>query len=198
MKRRLPIRPLCATLALLAATAVTAPAFAAGADLSKKFMGLPTWVWLSVNLVVFASVLGYFLVPPIKNFLNERAKKIEADLAEAARQRAEVADMQATVAAKLAELDAEVSRVSTRAETEGVRERDEIVAQATRERDRLLAQAKIEIDHRVGQAKKELAEHTAKLAAKLAQEELERRIGPEERRGLFATNVTRLEKEVRP
>lgn len=183
--------------ATLLAAAVALPAFASGTDLSAKFMGLPTWIWLSVNLVVFAGVLGYFLVPPIKNFLVERGKKIEADLAEAARQRAAVADMKATVEAKLAELDAEVSRVTSRSETEGARERDEIVAQATRERDRLLAQAKVEMDHRVGQAKKELAEHTAKLAAKLAQEELERRIGPDERRGLFAANVARLEKEVR-
>ena len=185
-------------VALLAATLVAAPAFASGTDLSAKFMGLPTWAWLSVNLVLFGGALGYFLGPPIKNLLVDRGKKIETDLAEAARQRTEVAEMKATVDAKLAELDAEIARVSTRADTEGKREADEILAQATRERDRLLAQAKIEIDHRVGQAKKDLAEDTAGLAAKLAHEELERRIGPDERRGLFAINVARLEKGVRP
>lgn len=183
--------------AALAALLVAAPAFASGADLSKKFSGLPIWAWLSINLVLFGAALGYFLGPPIKNLLVDRGKKIQADLAEAAQHRVEVAEMKATVDAKLAELDAEVSRVAARAETEGRREGDEILTQATRERDRLLAQAKIEIDHRVGQAKKDLAEHTARLAAKLAQEELERRIGPDERRGLFATNVTRLEREVR-
>lgn len=181
----------------LAAVFTAAPAFAAGADLSARFMGLPTWAWLTFNLVLFGSVLAYFLGPLIKNLLVERGEKITSDLAEAARQRTDVAQMKATVDAKLAELDAEISRVSARAEVEGKREGDEILAQATRERDRLLAQARVEIDHRVGQAKKDLAEHTAKLAARLAQEDLERRIGPDERRGLFATNVSRLEREVR-
>lgn len=193
MSRRHEIGRIAAAL-VAALLVVAAPAQAAGAT-SETFLGIPTWIWMSINLVLFFGLLGYLIVPPISRYLDSRGEKIQQDLAEARERRAEVANLQATLGAKVAELEAQMDEVRERAEAEGHREREEVLAQAERERERLLSQATNEIDHRVAQARQELKDATAALAAKLAQEQIEGRLDEPTRHRLFERNLVRLERE---
>jgi len=171
---------------------VALPAAAAG-DPSGTWLGVPTWIWMAVNLVIFFGILGYLLVPPITRFLEARARRIYEELEEARERRAEAAELQAGLGAKVDALEEQIAEILARAESEGVKEHDAILEQAEREKERLLAQAQGEIGHRLAQARQELKDYTAELAARLAREQLERELGPEERRRIFRRNLSRLE-----
>lgn len=197
MSRSAKLAPHSAVVAIVAvvlAALAAAPARAAGAT-AETFLGIPTWIWMSINLVLFFGLLGYLIVPPISRYLDSRGEKIRQDLAEARERRAEVANLQATLGAKVAALEAQMDEVRERAESEGHREREEVLAQAERERERLVAQAGSEIDHRVAQARQELKDTTAALAAQLAREQIESRLDDSTRHRLFERNLVRLERE---
>lgn len=177
--------------AALAALALARPA-AAAADPTATWLGLPAWIWMLANLILFFGFLGYFLGPPIARFLDARGRRIQEELDEARARRAEAAELQATLGAKIERMAEQIEEIRTRGEAEGRREHEALLAQAEREQERLLAQAQGEIDHRVAQARQELQDHTAALAARLARERLERELGPEERKRLFGRNLSRL------
>lgn len=183
-----------ALVAGLASLAV-APHAAAAADPFATWLGLPAWVWMLANLIIFFGVLVRYLGPPIARFLEERGRQIHEELEEARERRSEASDLQSTLGAKIEELERQIDDLLERAEREGRREHEDILAQAEREKERLLAQAESEIDHRVQQARQELKDYTTELAAKLAREQLERELGSEERRDLFRRNLSRLERE---
>lgn len=182
------------TAAVLALLAAARPA-AAAADPTATFLGLPAWIWMLANLVLFFGVLGYFLGPPIARFLEARGRRIDEELAEARERRAEAAALTAGLGDQIARLEEQIRELLERAETEGRREHDAVLAQAEAEAERLLAQARGEIDHRVAQARQELERYTVALAARLAREQLEREVGPAEKKRLFRANLARLERE---
>ena len=177
----------CSTLPLLAAEAE---------EHTPTFLGLPTWIWLSANLALFLGILGYYLGPPMKNFLEARAKEIRDNLNKAQDQRQESQNMKASLESQVADLQKEMDEVLARAQADGEKERHEILAQADRERERLLRQTEQEIELRVAQALSELTKYTAKLAADLAREKLAASIGPEDTNRLFDKNLGRLEQEI--
>jgi len=174
---------------------VAAQPAAAEVDPSATWLGLPTWIWMLANLLIFFGVLGYFLAPPVARFLEDRGQMIREELDEARERRAEAADLQKTLGAKIAELETQIDEVLERADRDGRHERDEILAQAEREKERLLRQAEGEIQHRLDQARQELKDFTAELAADLARERLESELGPDARKRLFRRNLDRLERE---
>ena len=189
-----PLRRVVAGVGALLFVVVARPA-AAEVDPSATWLGLPTWIWMLANLVIFFGILGYLLAPPITRFLEERGRRIRAELDEARERRAEAADLQKSLGAKIAELESQIDEILERADREGHHERDAILAQAEREKERLLSQAEGEIQHRLDQARQELKDFTAELAADLARERLENDLDPDARKRLFRRNLDRLERE---
>jgi F0F1-type ATP synthase membrane subunit b/b' len=124
--------------------------------------------------------------------LDARGRRIQEELDEARARRAEAAELVSSLGAKIERMAEQIEEIRARGEAEGQRENEALLAQAEREQERLLAQAQGEIDHRVAQARQELKDYTAALAARLARERLERELGPEERKRLFARNLSRL------
>ena len=178
---------LCSSLPLVGAEAE------AHAD---TFLGLPTWIWMSANLVVFFALLGKFVGIPIRGLLDDRAQGIAEDLAQAEAQRRKAEEMKVSLEEQVATLEKQLTDVIARAEEEGEKERREILAQAERERERLLEQTQEEIDLRTSQAKAELTRHTARLAAQLARQKLASSIGPQDLDRLFDDNLDRLERKL--
>ena len=194
MKRR-PILLLCALLCF------SLPLFGAEEEHGEEhgpetFLGLPTWIWMSANLLLFLGLLAKFVGIPISGLLETRAKSIAEDLRRAQKQRREAEEMKASLEVQVGALEKELDEVLTRAGEDGETERKEILAQAERERSRLLEQAQEEIELRISQAKVELTEHTARLAAELARQKLSSSIEPEDLDRLFDDNLSRLESKI--
>jgi F-type H+-transporting ATPase subunit b len=185
-----------ALLIALLGVVFEAPALAseAGAD---TFLGVPRWIWLWANLLLFLGLLVYYLGPPIIRFLEARGEEIRRNLRQARDQQAEAEEMRATLESKIADLRERMDELVARAEGEAERERQDIVEQAERERERFVKQTREEIAHRLARARQELTEFTADLAAELAQKTLESELGPDDRRRLFEENLRRLEEEAR-
>jgi F-type H+-transporting ATPase subunit b len=180
------------------AAAIRLPIFAAEeSGESATFLGLPRWIWLWLNLLLFLGILGYFLVPTIKQFLETRSREIEASLERARTQQDEARRMKSDLSGQIETLRKEMEELVRRTETDAEREREEILAQAERERERLLHQTQQEVALRVAQARKELQRYAAELAATLARERIEREVDPQELERLFQENLDRLEREGR-
>lgn len=179
---------------VVAAGWMSQPLFAAGGGESETFLGLPRWLWLWANLILFLGILYKFAGGPILGFLESRGKEIAAGLSNAESQRREAAEMKATLERQIAELTGEMDRLIARARADGEKERQQILAQAERERERLLTQAEEEIRMRTTQAKGELTRFTASLAAELARRQIEGAIGPDDVDRLFDESLDRLEK----
>lgn len=184
---------------LCAAVFGSSPAAAAEASegAAATWLGLPVWVWLLLNLVIFVGALVYFLGPPIVRFLEARQLEIRRSLEEAARQRAAAERTGPDLEQRIQELEQEIRELAERSETEGNRDQREILEEAERERERILTQAREQIDYRLAQARQELKEYTATLAADLAAERLESGLTPDDRRRLLEDNLAKLEREVR-
>ena len=166
---RLSARVVASSSLVLALVASPALAAGGGPPLTATWLGLPRWVWATLNLVVFWGVLLRIVLPMVRNYLDARGKSIREELELARRQRAEA---------------------------EGQRERERILEQAALDRDKIVQQTGDEITIRLSQAKTELVELTARLAAELAEAEVKRRITPEDRRRIFETSLTRLREKV--
>ena len=173
------------------------PAEAAGAEHGEghpdTWLGLPRWVFLTLNLIVFFAVLVRFAGPALVAFLADKQREIAHALAEAERQREEAAGMEARLAAQIAELRRDVEALAERSAREAERERDEILAEAERDRDRLESSTRAEIEQGLAQAKGRLTAHAATLATRLAEERLAAGLTREDRKRLFRENLRRLE-----
>ena len=189
------MRRLLATAALVATVlVVAAPAYAAPAGGADTFLGVPRSVALLVNLVVLLGGIGWFAGPAVVRFLEDKQREVQHSLADASRQREEVAQMEGRLAAQIAALRAEVDEIAARAKREGERERQEILADAERERQRLGQQARSEMEQGLAHARQELTAHAARLAAGLAEQRLASGLTADDRKRLFRDNLARLER----
>ena len=187
-----------ATGVLLAAPALAAEAAEHGAGAEhapQRFLGLPYEVFWTLNLLVFVGLLAYFAGPAVIKFLEGKQQDLAHAFAEADRQRAEAAGMEARIAAQIAELRHEVDELAARAEREGQREREEILAEAERESVRIETAARAEIAQGLQQAKQQLTAHAAKLATELAEQRLTAGLTREDRKRIFRDNLSRLERK---
>ena len=184
----------------LAAAAVagglTLPLLAAGGGESETFLGLPRWIWLWANLILFLGILYKFIGPPIQGFLESRRKEIAENLSNAEEQRRQAELMRSSLESQIADLKAEMDQLIERARSDGESERQRILEQAEAEKERLLAQTEEEIRVRTSQARNELKRYTAALAADLARQRIEQELAPEDLQRLFDESVARLEKVV--
>jgi F-type H+-transporting ATPase subunit b len=121
-----------------------------------------------VNFAILAGTVFYFGRKPIAGYLASRKEQVRADLVAAEA-------MKKTAAAQIAEMDAKLAALPAELEALRARGRDEIAAEQQRirqladaERTRLIDQAAREIEQRTRLAERELVEHAASLAVDVA------------------------------
>lgn len=167
-----------------------------GGHEGAKFLGLPTWIFKLVNMLLFIGVLGWLIGKPVRGVLAERTAGIQR-AGQEARERREKADRVAgDIQARLAQLEDELRSIHQRAEQEGDRQKREMIAAAEAEAARILQNARAEVDSRLKNAKSELTEYAGQLASERAAQLLRERITPEDQAKLFKDSLTQVE-EVR-
>jgi F-type H+-transporting ATPase subunit b len=161
------------------------------------FLGLPTWLWQVLNLVLFFAVLLYFVARPLAAAFRRRQIQIEEQRREAERQFAEVGRLSDEIRKRTSRLEEDIARVRREGIEEGERARAELAERAEEEAARVAGEAQERIDRRLAAALEELRRTAVDLTAKTATELLAREITDEDRRRLLAESVSRLRERPR-
>jgi len=156
---------------------------------APKFLGLPTWIFKLVNMILFLGVLWYFLAGPVKKALADRHEKVRAEAEEARARRAKADQLAADIEARLNQIEGDVRAIHERAQADGERQKRELIAAAEAEAKKILAAARSEVDNRVKHARQELTEYAGQLASDRAEQILRETITDEDRKKLFAESV---------
>jgi F-type H+-transporting ATPase subunit b len=147
-----------------------APALASSDSMKETYLGIPAWIWLAANLLLFVFLLARFIGKPLGAFLESRAASITAELADARRKVAEAQELTGQANARLAQMETEVAALKERAAKEAEAEVARISEQAKAEEARLLKRVEDEITRRTNETRKTLAAETAALTAQMAQD----------------------------
>jgi F-type H+-transporting ATPase subunit b len=102
-------------------------------DHGNTHLGVPDWIWLSLNLTVFLYLLARLVGKPITESLNARGEEITNQLTEAQAKLAEAERLRAEVRERLDKVETEVAEMRERAEAQGKAEAREILARDTAE-----------------------------------------------------------------
>lgn len=137
------------------------------------FSGL---LWPTLNFLVLAGGLWWFLRKPFGNYLRDRHTSIRKELVEAAHVKATAAAQLEEIDKKLRALPGEIAALKERGAREIQAEEERIAAAAAADRERLLEQTRREISLQLRIAKRELVEHTANLAVQLAGDRLQHQL----------------------
>jgi F-type H+-transporting ATPase subunit b len=132
---------------------------------------LPLWLQLllqSVNFVILAGALVYFLRKPLKEYLQSRHQTIKERLGEAERLLREAAQAKAAYEEKLSKLEAEIDAFRTRASEDTEKERKRILEEAHGLASRIREQAHLAYEQEMREAvtkiRAEIAERTIRAA----------------------------------
>lgn len=177
-----------ATVALL----VASPAFAAG-GVKDSYLGIPSWLWLPINLGLFLYLLWRFVGRPISQYLDTRRETIDGELDDAQKKLAEAERLRAEVMERLDRVESEVRDIRDRAEADGRAEAEAIAEQATAEEARFLERVDDQIQRRQAETRDLLARETAALTAQIAREILVEEMTPADRERVFARSLAALE-----
>ena len=166
---------------------------ATGHHAQPKFLGLPFWIWKTVNMILFFGLLFYLVGGPVKKAFAARSQSIRETAAEAVERRAKADQMAADIQARLSRLEGEVQAIHERAQAEGERQKRELIAAAEAEAQKILANAQSEVDNRLRHARGELTEYAGQLAAQRAEQLLKEKMTDEDRKKLFRESLAEVE-----
>ena len=164
------------------------------AEEAAKFLGLPLWIWQTLNLVLFVAVLLYFIAKPLAAAFRQRQLDIEARRKEAEKQRDAVERLAADIRARTAQIERGIEEIRAQGRADGEEARRSLAERADAEAERIRQESAEEIERRLAAARAELGRAAADLTASAASEILAREITPEDRERLLAESVSQLEK----
>lgn len=155
----------------------------------QTYFGIPGWILKLANMILFVSVLAYFVGGPVKRAFAARSEAIRR-AADEARERREKADRMADeIQARLSAIEAEVLAIHERAVAEGERQKRELIAAAEAESQKILAAARTEVDNRLKHARTELTEYAGQLASERAEQILREQINEQDQKNLFQESL---------
>lgn len=164
-----------------------------GRHAPRTYLGIPAWIWKTVNMIVFLGLLIYLVKGPVGAMFRERAEAIKRDLAEAKARREKSDQLASDIQKRLSQIEGEVLSIRRRSEEEGKRQRQELIEAAEAEGQKILAAARGEVESRLRQARRELTEYAGELAAKRAEELLSKSLTQDDRKKIFSDSVKQLE-----
>jgi F-type H+-transporting ATPase subunit b len=163
--------------------------FALTVDKGAKHIGIPDYIWLSLNLTAFLYILQRFVGRPMGAFLETRRDGIAEELENARRQLAEADRLQAEVSKRLADVEEEVATLKKRAISDGDAEAERISEQTKIDEERFLRRVDEEISRREVETRTRLAQDAADLTAQLARDLLAQEMTDEDRRRVFDSSL---------
>ena len=151
-------------------------------DEGQTHLGIPDYIWLPVNLILFLYVLSRLVGKPMMASLDARKEGIAEELQNARQQLEEADRLQADAGKRLADVESEIADLRARATTDGEAEAARIAVQTKEEEARFLRRVEEEISRREAETRARLAQDAADLTAQMARDLLEREMTDEDRR----------------
>lgn len=176
----------------LAVSFAALPAWAGGTA-AESYLGVPTWLWLPLNLGLFLFLLYRLVGRPIGSFLADRRAGIARDIEDSHARLAEAERLRSEVMARLDSVESEVRALRERAEAEGRAEADRIAAQTEADEARILARIDDEMSRRQAEAKAMLARETAEFTARLARDLVTEQLTAADRERVFNRSLEALD-----
>ncbi len=139
----------------------------------------------TLNFIIFAWILYYFLREPIRNFFVGRLSRIKESLELAERSREEAKRRLEEIESKMSTLDSELAAIETQAREDAEREKQRIHDEARRESQRILDQAKAEIENMQRHALMDLRHFVVELAANDAESRLKTKLSAKDKTQVF-------------
>jgi F-type H+-transporting ATPase subunit b len=171
---------------------VCALIFALLVNNGAKHLGIPDFVWLSINLTVFLYILQRYIGKPMGAFLDTRRDGIAEELANARAQLEEADRLQADVTKRLADVEEEIAEIKARSEADGAAEAERIAQQTGLDAARFLKRIEDEISRREAETRARLIQDTADLTAQMARDLLSRDMTDADRRRVFDRSLAAL------
>lgn len=135
--------------------------------------GLMIWTAISFGLLVV--LLYRSALPPLLDFLEEREKQIADNLAKAAAERQQAAELVEQQKAQLAAFREQTGRLLVQAEADGEKLKNEVLEKAAKQAELMIAQGRQELEQQKLKLSAEVKKETSSLVA-LATEKVLRRV----------------------
>jgi F-type H+-transporting ATPase subunit b len=145
---------------------------------------LKDFFWRTLNFVIMAGILIYFVTKPVKNALKGRSETIASDLEEAQKARDEAEAKFAEYDEKLNKAEAEIEQIAADLKKEGEIERDKIIAAAKEQAEKIKQEAEKSAAFEVARARAELQQEAARLAVELAEGLLKKNVNDKDQNNM--------------
>ncbi len=154
---------------------------------------LSDFLWRSVNFIVLAGILFYYLAKPFReailNYASSQKKKVENSDREAK----EAEEKWKETEKRWKELDTEVSRIKAEAMESATRERERIIKEAELEAEKIKKAAEMEIEAIYERGTREIRRFAAELAISEAEERIKKRMTSDIHKELINRYIRELE-----
>jgi F-type H+-transporting ATPase subunit b len=142
--------------------------------------GIPwqTLLFNLINFLIFAWILRRYAWPVIRDYVKARHDRIVAELAAAAKARADAEQLKVLWQQRLAALDDEIKQIRAAAAADAAREREQILAAAQRTAEAIRNDARRTAEQEVRRAESELRQAVAREAVAIATQLVRERLSP--------------------
>jgi len=148
----------------------------------------------AVSFLVLLMILRRFAWRPLLTILDERRRRIETTLADAARQKADMERLQADYTQRLAKIDDEARVRIQQAVLEGKRIAMEIQEQARSQAQTILAKSKETVELELAKAKVTLRDQIADMTVEAVERILQQKLDAKTDRALVESALDELER----
>lgn len=178
MKKNI-IRTMVLAATVIVSTASLAAAAADGHGASSEVL-LKDFIYRTVNFLVMAGIIYYFVAKHFKKAMAGRRDKIQADLQEARAARAEAEAKYQEATLKLQKAADEMENIRLSIQQEGELERDKIIANARKSAEKIRADAEKMAARDIERAREGLRREASHLAIVLAGELIRKNVTTED------------------
>lgn len=151
-----------------------------------------TFIFHIINTIILYFILRRFLFKPVKNFLDEREKRIKRQFEEIDERQLEVQRLQAEYEDKLEQARVEAATIIEQANQLANEHKTAAMEQVKKQLDSMLEQGRRKIEFEKRQAFDLLKSDTAKIAVEIASKILEKNITVEDNQKIIEEFLERV------
>jgi F-type H+-transporting ATPase subunit b len=163
-----------------------------GGHSAATWLGLPMWIWQSLNLAIFFFLLYWFVMRKITELFRAKQLEVEERYRVAKQQRHDAERVADEIRERMTKVEREMDVIRAQGRADGEVEKEALFERAQQEAVRVRREAETQIARQTADAVKELRAVAADLTASTARELVERHITDADRKRLLEEGVEKL------